>query len=1305
MTGPAIVEHRGIWQAMASIHPATRPAGSHASEQNQKVTSDRGQYEHRASDSSGLAKKTSIPTPSQTSTTSSEFQDLDRYIALGCLHFPAHLPRVNGLRLQNEWVELIDVPEDVKIILRDEAVRLLDARWIRLFVHQSSHDIQHHHSIVRVYLLPEDWNRRYIDRNSRKLKTALRQLFVHVDTSPRAWAGDYCEGEVRHCDPWASSENLSLYYLFNKLPSPAPDPVVMKDRYTRAAVRDLLKSASFSEWEEHGEQPLNGLRTRLYPYQARSAGLMLQREAAPQLLLDPRLETRASPDGRKFFFGARDGSALHEPRYYEANRGGILAETMGLGKTLISLAVILATKGHCPKIPAAYLPSLPVRDRVGRLSDMAAATIGRQSVPARALIEQSEVSDGADYTCFKNALDRNIAFYEIPAELPRRNRYTEMPPPRQLAMCSGTIVVVPRNLLHQWQSEIRKHVLPGGLKVLVIDSLSKRVAKDKQIHDTDEYMVFASELPAPTELMKFDVVLFTRNRFEMEVVDVTDEHGRRKPVGVTRICNCPCIGSSRIPDCNCVQTGTVYESPLRKLHWLRIIIDEGHSFSSAVSNAVLVAKQISVERRWVVSGTPAKNLVGVELDTATLESDSVDASALRDSVIEQRKSFGSDDVEGAKAVKALGSMASNFLMVRPWCDSGNEGKLDWDEYMYRHEHQYKKTFSGFSSCFLRTLEGLVVKTRPEDVEKDIVLPPMTHRVVYLKPCWYDKMTANLFVQVLRANAITSERSDVDYLFHKNSVKFRHSLIRNLRQSNFTWTGFCLENVIDTVETTQKYLSKEDKKCSMKDEASLLESSRIVSKLIESERWKALSRAHEVGMAVHNWPENSEATFALAYPTRPSMIGITQLLDGQLHVDSNILAQNPADGLDLVGQAAQAKVEAMAEGEDKIDAVRGSDSIDLQLRKAGVPASCVGGLQPLTSRRASVMASKVPPQKVNPNAVKAEHADATSVSSSQIRTRKRKLTLAEEQAELGVDSPLRNTCVTATTSAKLTYLLDKVVEHQADEKIIIFYDGDDAAFYIAQCLEMLYINHRIYARTLDNVKRSEYVALFNQDPDVRVLLIDVACGALGLNLNAASVVLIVNPINRPGLEAQAIKRAHRIGQEKRVTVETLVLENTIEHSIFNHAKKMSRAQHLEAKELEDDAGIVKIIQNAQILPIAPEEEEGEGMFAKLKVPQQVFGRPERHKYHRYRAAEAKPEDNARKKAKMAAKTSETPKTVKFAGNDVEKTCSVEESGGSSTEPPLVSGFESSTTITERSSADTPGVSQSPGSLFGAGTSLM
>lgn len=102
---------------------------------------------------------------------------------------------------------------------------------------------------------------------------------------------------------------------------------------------------------------------------------------------------------------------------------------------------------------------------------------------------------------------------------------------------------------------------------------------------------------------RFDVILLTRNRFEQEIQDRSDEQGWRAVAGANRVCNCPYIGATRIPDCSCVDSGTVYESPLLKLHFLRIMIDEGHSFSSSNSNAVLVAKQIQAERRWVVSGS------------------------------------------------------------------------------------------------------------------------------------------------------------------------------------------------------------------------------------------------------------------------------------------------------------------------------------------------------------------------------------------------------------------------------------------------------------------------------------------------------------------------------------------------------------------------------------------------------------------------------------------------------------------------------------------------------------------------------
>lgn len=630
---------------------------------------------------------------------------------------------------------------------------------------------------------------------------------------------------------------------------------------------------------------------------------------------------------------------------------------------------------------------------------------------------------------------------------------------------------------------------------------------------------------------------------------------------------------------------------------------------------------------------------------STLDTDSDNLAMLRESAIERRKAFSLDD-ENTKATKALGSLASNFLMVRPWCDSNSEGRLEWDAYVYRHEHEYRKTYSGFSTCFLRSLEGLVVKTRPEDVDKDIVLPPMRHRVVFLKPCWFDKMTANLFVQVLRANAVTSERSDVDYLFHKNSVKARHSLIRNLRQSNFTWTGFSPSDVISTLETSQKYLSKEDKACSLEDAELLLESSRVITRLMDSDGWIALSKAHEVGIAVEDWPAGSEEAFSLTYPTKPTMIGITQLVDGQLHVDSALLSPDPTTGLTSVGLAGKAKALAMesTEPHQKVltsDSDANSSSKDIATPTATIEDDRVQMQPPYVPIKSDV-SSQAAIDTASQNSSK---QSTGPVSPS--RPRKRKLTLADETANLATDSPLRDTRVIGTTSAKLTYLLDKIVRHQATEKIIVFYDGDNAAFYIAQCLEMLYINHRIYARTLDNTKRSNYVRLFNEDPDVRVLLIDVACGALGLNLNVASVVLIVNPINRPNIEAQAIKRAHRIGQTREVLVETLVLENTIEHAIFDRAKNMSRADHQEAKELEDDTGVIDIIQNAQILAIDSDEEEGLASFAPLQTPQQVFGRPNRHKYHRYGVSDAKVTEKPQKKPKISAPPRKDKSKVKKA----------------------------------------------------------
>src|SRR5690606_10653722 len=79
-------------------------------------------------------------------------------------------------------------------------------------------------------------------------------------------------------------------------------------------------------------------------------------------------------------------------------------------------------------------------------------------------------------------------------------------------------------------------------------------------------------------------------------------------------------------------------------------------------------------------------------------------------------------------------------------------------------------------------------------------------------------------------------------------------------------------------------------------------------------------------------------------------------------------------------------------------------------------------------------------------------------------------------------------------------------------------------------------------------RGAVVRQFQEDPGVRVFLISLKAGGTGLNLTAADYVYLIDPWWNPAVENQAIDRAHRIGQEKKVVAVRLVTPNTVEEKI-------------------------------------------------------------------------------------------------------------------------------------------------------------
>ncbi|MCF6360499.1 MAG: DEAD/DEAH box helicase [Cyclobacteriaceae bacterium] len=93
-------------------------------------------------------------------------------------------------------------------------------------------------------------------------------------------------------------------------------------------------------------------------------------------------------------------------------------------------------------------------------------------------------------------------------------------------------------------------------------------------------------------------------------------------------------------------------------------------------------------------------------------------------------------------------------------------------------------------------------------------------------------------------------------------------------------------------------------------------------------------------------------------------------------------------------------------------------------------------------------------------------------------------------------------------------------------------------------------------------RQAEVERFQEDSDVKIFLISMKAGGLGLNLTEADYVFLLDPWWNPAVEAQAIDRAHRIGQKKKVFTYKFITKNTVEEKILElQSRKLKLAKDL------------------------------------------------------------------------------------------------------------------------------------------------
>ncbi len=84
-------------------------------------------------------------------------------------------------------------------------------------------------------------------------------------------------------------------------------------------------------------------------------------------------------------------------------------------------------------------------------------------------------------------------------------------------------------------------------------------------------------------------------------------------------------------------------------------------------------------------------------------------------------------------------------------------------------------------------------------------------------------------------------------------------------------------------------------------------------------------------------------------------------------------------------------------------------------------------------------------------------------------------------------------------------------------------------------------------------RQTRVGRFQNDKDCRLFLVSLKAGGLGLNLTAAEYVFILDPWWNPAVEAQAVDRAHRIGQTRPIFTYRLIARDTVEEKVLELQK--------------------------------------------------------------------------------------------------------------------------------------------------------
>ncbi|GAA5914943.1 hypothetical protein JCM8208_000780 [Rhodotorula glutinis] len=980
-------------------------------------------------------------------------------------------------------------------------------------------------ALVRVYLVPQDLPELRgpgaVRSRTRPPGSVVLGLLSAVRVHAGEWDGEMQDGDLEGF--MAEIDGRSLLEVYRDITSPSADASFVDSLVAPDDVKQRLSCAL--------DHKPAGVQSDLFPYQHATLAKMLARELAPQDIPSPSFLRRSTrvvglggswPDGRKeeAFFVSLDGGVRLEPLTVREPKGGILAEDMGVGKTVIVLALVMSTLSELPKLEgtSTFLDGSPSAPPLALLTDVSVDFPFPFEMDDAKKLKQRVTAPlvGVDLDN-RELLERQAALARQAAE---DADVPHLPFPSLRSLMVHKVKTSPLACRYPHFDEIDgEHPLPQPLFDLLqktppfyrlFPSSTQREARRRDDSKPVKIVVAPTTLIiVPTELVRQWAGEIDKHVEPKALRALVLRTSKDKFRSVDEMATYDVILMSVARFSDAAEAG---DMSLRGVHWRRIVIDEGHVLAHANLTRKL-AEELRAESRWAVSGTPSTNLRGGETG---------ETSAL----------FASNSATGGDRtdLDRLGNLFARFVKHPAFARPDSLRKLVQSHVLGGGERAGR-----LETVFNRA----IIRHNSDVVSSYIQLPPMETSIVEIEMEEAERLVYNTLVGFFVSNSITSQRVDVDHLFHKSKRAELDVLCSNLATATtFFGSSEYYQHLVEARKFGEESLVTNRSATWTDDER--LKQRKVVDVFQEAldDPEVALTAATPaVAMEVANLDDELVRTFV--------GLGSTRNPRGRALVSQNELVRLRVDLKELQRE----DVKAWDDDEDLVE-----ELITFEEKRKRVDA-------------------------------RPKNFEADPDEEPLFKKRSKKDTTP--LVPLPDDSVFRRVQLVRTTSSKINFIVSELRKHPSEKFIIFSSSNVDLLFSnLSETLDLVGISHTIFASGhARNGDRGAIAQRFNQTSatECQAILVDAKLGGRGITLTAATRMIFLEPVWKPDLEVQASKRAHRLGQTKPVFLQILVVKTTFEEALLQRRKELKSEEFdKRIKAPQQDQQLRNRLQQAQYL---------------------------------------------------------------------------------------------------------------------------